>query len=107
MIGTIVDAAGKPLGGVPLTVVEQQGNQVSVSMSGPPPTSGPDGRFRLEHKAGPSALVVLVPPRPTVKRGLVLEAGKTLDVGEVRIEPPLPGGPAPGGPPPPPSDGSR
>ena len=86
VIGTIVDAAGKPLGGVPLTVVEQQGNEVRVSISGPPPTSGPDGRFRLEHKAGPSALVVLVPPKPITKRGLVLEAGKTLDVGEIRVE---------------------
>jgi protocatechuate 3,4-dioxygenase beta subunit len=105
VIGTIADAAGKPLAGVPVVVVEQQGNQVSVTMSGPPPTSGPDGRFRLEHKAGPSALVVLVPPRPTVKRGLMLEPGKTLDVGEVRIEAPPPTGPAPsepgsGGPPP-------
>jgi hypothetical protein len=98
VVGTIVDAAGKPLGGVPLTVVEQAGNQVSVSISGPPPTSGPDGTFRLEHKAGLSALVVLVPPRPTIKRGLMLEAGKTLDLGEVRIEATPPGGPAPGGP---------
>ncbi len=104
VVGTIVDAAGKPLGGVPVTLVEQAGNEVRVSISGPPPTSGPDGRFRLEHKAGPSALVVLVPPRPTVKRGLVLEAGKTLDLGEVRVEARPPGGPGPspgsGAPPP-------
>jgi len=91
VLGTVVDAAGKPLGGVPVAVVEQTGSTISVSISGPPLTTGPDGRFRLEHKAGPSALVVLVPPQPTIRRGLVLEPGKTLDVGEVRIEAGPPG----------------
>lgn len=99
VIGTIVDGAGKPMAGVPVTVAEQEGGMVKLSISGPPPTSGPDGRFRLEHKAGTSALVVMVPPQPIMKRGLVLEPGKTLDVGEVRVEAGPPGGPgpAPGG----------
>jgi hypothetical protein len=98
VIGTIVDGAGKPLAGIPVTVVDQQpgSSSISVSLGGPPPTSGPDGRFRLEHRAGPSAVVVLVPPRPISKRGLVLEAGKTLDVGEIRVEAPPPGPPGPG-----------
>lgn len=55
-------------------------------MEGAPPTSGPDGSFRLETKAGPSVLVVLVRPRPFTKKGLLLEAGKTLDVGTIRVE---------------------
>jgi Carboxypeptidase regulatory-like domain len=97
VVGTIVDGAGKPLPGVPLAVVDQEGDMVKIAISGPPPTSGPDGKFRVEHKAGPSALVVLVPPQPITKRGLMLEAGKTLDVGEVRVEARPPGGPAPGG----------
>jgi hypothetical protein len=96
VIGTVVDAAGKPMAGVPVAVVEQQGNAVSISISGPPPTTGPDGKFRLEHKAGQSALVILVPPRPTVKAGLQLEAGKTLDLGQVRVEAQPPGAPGPG-----------
>ncbi len=95
VVGTVVDGAGKPMAGAPVVVVEQQGDSISVSLSGPPPTTGPDGRFRVEHKAGPSALVVMLRPRPTIKRGLQLEAGKTLDLGEVRVEPP-PGAPGPG-----------
>lgn len=54
-------------------------------MEGPPPTSGPDGSFRLETKAGPGVLVVLIRPRPFTKKGLALEAGKTLDLGTVRV----------------------
>lgn len=96
VVGSLVDGAGKPLAGVPVTIVEQAGNEVRVAISGPPTTSGPDGRFRLEHKAGRSALVVLVPPQPTIKRDLMLEPGKTLDVGEVRVEGKPPGGPGPG-----------
>jgi hypothetical protein len=57
-----------------------------ISLSGPPPTSGPDGRFRVEHKAGKSVLVVMTPPSPVTKRGLALEAGKTLDVGTIKLE---------------------
>jgi hypothetical protein len=83
---------------VPVAVVEQVGNEVEVMIEGSPPTSGPGGRFRLEHKAGPSALVVLVSPRPITRRGLLLEAGKTLDVGEIRLEA-HPSGPGSGPPP--------
>jgi protocatechuate 3,4-dioxygenase beta subunit len=87
VVGTIVDGAGKPLAGVPVTVIDDKGDGGAViSMSGPPPTSGPDGKFRVEHKAGTAILVVMTPPRPVMKRGLPLEAGKTHDVGEVRVE---------------------
>jgi hypothetical protein len=105
VVGTLVDGAGKPLAGIPLTVVDAAGGRIQISIEGPPPTSGPDGRFRVEHKAGPSALVILAQPRPITKAGLMLEAGKTLDVGTIEVagkgagpgwETPG-GGPAPGG----------
>ena len=48
--------------------------------------TNPDGTFRIEAKAGPSALVVLTQPRPTTKRGLSLTAGQTLDVGTIKVE---------------------
>lgn len=87
VVGTIVDAAGKPVEGIPVTVIDDAGDgQLRVSLSGPPPTSGPDGKFRVEHKAGKAMLVVMTPPSPVTKPGLALEAGKTLDVGPVRIE---------------------
>lgn len=87
VVGTLVDAGGKPLAGVPVTVVPDEGEgRLRIMLSGPPPTSGPDGKFRVEHKAGPSVLVVMTPPSPITKRGLALEAGKTLDVGQVRVD---------------------
>ena len=86
VVGTLVDGAGKPLEGIPVTVIDDAGDgQVRISLSGPPPTSGPDGKFRVEHKAGKAMLVVMQPP-PITKPGLVLEPGKTHDVGQVRVE---------------------
>jgi hypothetical protein len=65
--------------------------QMRVELHGMPPTSNPDGTFRLEAKAGPSVLMVMTPPRPTTKPGLNLEAGKTLDVGLITVAaPPAP-----------------
>ena len=92
VVGTIVDGAGKPLAGVPVTVIDDEGGQMRIALTGPPPTSGPDGEFRVEHKAGLGMLVVMTPPAPVSKRGLNLEAGKTLDVGQIRVEatPPSP-----------------
>jgi hypothetical protein len=85
--GTIVDDKGKPLANIPVAVVDDQGDgRMRIEMRGPPATSGPDGKFRVEHKAGVGILVVMTPPRPVTQRGLKLEAGKTLDVGPVRVE---------------------
>jgi hypothetical protein len=87
VVGKLVDPQNQPLAGAPITLVPDLGDgRVQVSMEGPPPTSGSDGSFKLESKAGTSVLVVLIQPRPFTKRGLVLEAGKTLDVGTVRVE---------------------
>jgi hypothetical protein len=85
--GTVVDASGKPAGGVPVTIIPDAGDgRMQISLEGPPPTTNPDGTFRLEAKAGPSALAVLVPPKPVIKRGLTLIAGQTFDAGTVRLE---------------------
>ena len=88
VIGTVVDTSGKPAGGVPVTIVPDAADgRIRISLSGPPPTTNPDGTFRLEAKAGASALALLVPPRPVIKRGLALIAGQTFDAGTVRLEP--------------------
>jgi hypothetical protein len=87
VIGKVVDSSGKPLGGVPVAVIpDNNDGKLQVSLSGPPPTTNPDGTFRLEAKAGVSAVIVLVPPRPASKKGLVLEAGKTIDAGTITVE---------------------
>jgi hypothetical protein len=87
VVGTLVDGAGEPVAGLPLTVVDDTGDgRMQVMMEGPAPTSGPDGKFRIEHKAGKAALIVLGGPTPVTRRGLVLEAGKTFDVGAIRVD---------------------
>lgn len=87
VVGTVVDGAGKPVAGLAVTVIEDTGEKgVRVSIEGPPNTTGPDGKFRVEHKAGRGTLVVLAEPRPTFRKGLELAAGKTLDVGTVQLE---------------------
>lgn len=89
VIGKLVDDAGKPAGGLPIAVIPDSGDgRLRVSLEGPPQTSQPDGSFRLEVKAGPSALLVLTPPQPVTKRGLNLEPGKTLDVGTITVTAP-------------------
>lgn len=91
VVGKLVDDAGQPAGGLPLVVIPDDGSeQLRVSVQGPPQTSQSDGTFRLEVKAGPSALLVLAPPQPITKRGLSLEPGKTLDVGTITVTAPPP-----------------
>lgn len=91
VIGKLVDPTGKPLGGLPVAVIpDANDGSLKVQLSGPPPMSAPDGTFRIEAKAGPSAVLVLVPPHPVSKRGLMLEPGKTLDAGAITVESPAP-----------------
>ncbi|MGE0396619.1 MAG: carboxypeptidase regulatory-like domain-containing protein [Kofleriaceae bacterium] len=86
--GKVVDADGKPLGGVGVVLIKDEGEgRTRISLEGPPPASAADGTFRVEGPAQPSALVLMTPPRPTVKRPLALEPGKTLDLGTIRVEP--------------------
>lgn len=85
--GTVVDAQGKPMGGAGIAVIPDAADgHIRISLDGPPPVTNPDGTFRIEAKAGPSAVAVLTQPRPTIKRGLSLTAGQTLDVGTIKVE---------------------
>ncbi len=92
VVGTIVGPGGKPMADVPVVVIDDTGDgKMRVSIEGPPPTSGPDGKFRIERKAGKGTLILLGMQPPVMKPGLVLEEGKTLDVGAIQIaaaEPP-------------------
>jgi hypothetical protein len=86
VIGKLVDPTGKPLGGLPVAVIpETTDGALRVELHGAPPTSNPDGTFRVSAPAGPSVLMILTPPRPTSKRGLELEAGKTFDAGTITV----------------------
>jgi hypothetical protein len=91
VVGKLVDPQGNPMPNVGVTLIPDSGDgAVRLSLEGPPPTSGPDGAFRLEAKAGKSILLAMTPPRPFTKRGLELVAGKTLDLGTVTVDPGAP-----------------
>lgn len=91
VIGTIVGPTGKPMPDVPVVAIDDKDDgRISISLEGPPPTTGPDGKFRIERKAG-KAIVVVMGMRPPVMKKVVLEEGKTFDVGALQIpegEPP-------------------
>lgn len=94
VVGKLVDPQGKPLANVGVTLIPDTGDgRVKLSLEGPPPTTGADGSFRLDGKAGKTILLAMTPPRPFTKRGLELVAGKTLDLGTVTVDagpPPAP-----------------
>ena len=82
--GKLVDGTGKPGAHLAYTIIDDAGDgHMAISLEGPPPTTGDDGGFRIESKPGKKIFVVMTQPRPFAKRGLVLEAGKTLDLGAV------------------------
>ncbi len=84
--GRLVDKSGKPLPDMSVTLNPDRPEDM-VLLQELPPTSGPDGRFQVEGEAGKMMLVVLARP-PMLKRGLFLEAGKTIDIGDVTIDNP-------------------
>jgi len=84
--GKLVDAKGAPVGGLPVVVIPKPPDgRMQVSIDGPPLTSGPDGTFRVEAKAGPSILLVMTPPSPTTKPDLNLVAGQVTDIGPLVV----------------------
>jgi hypothetical protein len=87
VVGKLTDPAGKPIAGVTVAVVPDTGDgRIQVQFEGPPPTTGPDGTFRVEAKAGKHILLVMTPP-PMERRKITLEAGKTFDAGTLVIQP--------------------
>lgn len=87
VIGKLVDGAGAPLAGQAVALVPDSGDgHLKIQLDGPPLTTGPDGTFRLEHRAEPAILIVMRPPRPFTRRGLALTAGKTLDLGTINVD---------------------
>jgi len=99
VIGRLVDPAGAPVAGQVLVVIPDAADgRLQAMIDGTPPTTGPDGSFRIEHRAERAAVLVMRSPQPFSKRGLALEAGKTLDVGTIVLPPPGPGAGPPASP---------
>ena len=92
VVGTLVDPAGKPIAGAEVILVpERADGMLEFRSDGPPPVTGADGRFTLEHRPEHCALVItLTAGGQHTRRGLVLEGGKTLDLGTIVIKPGAP-----------------
>jgi len=85
--GKLVDKDGKPVPDVGVVCVPDQGpGRLQISVSAPPPRTGPDGGFRVETKAGTVVVAAMTPGAPTMKRGVVLQAGQTVDVGPLVVD---------------------
>jgi protocatechuate 3,4-dioxygenase beta subunit len=84
--GRLVDGTGKPLPGLEVVLTEPQPpGEMSIRINKEPATSGPDGRFEVEGAANHTTLIILG-PKPTAKPGLALVAGKTIDIGDVKVD---------------------
>jgi protocatechuate 3,4-dioxygenase beta subunit len=82
IVGKLVDADGKPLPDIGLAAVPDNGDgRIQISLSGPPPTSGPDGSFSVPSKPGKVILAAMLHGAPAMKPGLVVQPGQTLDIG--------------------------
>jgi protocatechuate 3,4-dioxygenase beta subunit len=85
--GKVVTKDGKPAAGLPvITIPPQPPGQMQIMIEGMPATTDAEGKFDIEADAGPRTLVVLGGPAnggPTQRPNLVLEPGKTLDVGTI------------------------
>jgi protocatechuate 3,4-dioxygenase beta subunit len=85
--GRVVDKAGKPLSGMGVALIpDQPPGQLSIMLREPPPNSGPDGRFQVVGPPGMRTLVIMG-RKPTAKRGVSVASDRTIDVGDVTIDP--------------------
>jgi len=85
VIGTLVDPSGKPLAGLAVVLApDHHDGKPQIQIQGPPPTTDAAGRFRIDHRAEPCVLIVML-PQPVLRPGLELVAGKTYDVGAVTV----------------------
>jgi protocatechuate 3,4-dioxygenase beta subunit len=85
--GKLVDKDGAAIPDVGVVCVPDQGpGRLQISLDAPPPRTGPDGSFRVETKAGTVVVAAMTPGAPTTKRGVVLQAGQTVDIGPLVVD---------------------
>ena len=84
--GRVVDKAGKPISGMGVALIpDQPPGRLDISLHETPPSSGPDGRFQVAGPPGTRTLLILS-REPTVKRGVSVAAGNTIDVGDMTVD---------------------
>lgn len=88
VMGRLVDKNGKPMSGMGVVLIDDQPpGQLHIELREQPTSSDPDGRFRVEGPPGMRTLVALG-RRSTAKRGISVQANKTIDIGDVTVEDP-------------------
>ncbi len=90
VVGRLVDATNQPIVGQAVALVGESNRGAQLQI-GEPSVTEADGSFRFDHRAETVMLIVMRQPRPFTKRGIVLEAGKRLDLGAITIDAPGPG----------------
>jgi protocatechuate 3,4-dioxygenase beta subunit len=86
--GKIVDATGAPVAGAPVVVVPAPTDgKLSISMSGPPDTTGADGSFAIDAEPGKRLLVVLGGNGPIVTQPIEVQSGQQVDLGTITATP--------------------
>jgi len=87
--GKVVDAAGAPIAGRLVVVMPRQPEgMMRIEIDGAPPTTAPDGSFRVPSEAGPRTLVVMGPQGPLVHQDVDVVAGKITELGTLTAQPP-------------------
>ncbi|HET9991267.1 MAG TPA: carboxypeptidase-like regulatory domain-containing protein, partial [Kofleriaceae bacterium] len=91
IVGKLVDVDGKPLPDIGITTIPDTGDgRIEIRLSGPAPTTGPDGGFSVPSKPGKMILIAMMHGAPAMKPGLVVQAGQTLDIGTFVASPKSP-----------------
>jgi uncharacterized GH25 family protein len=84
IVGRVVDGAGQGVANLPIVVVPDRGagDAVSITLRGPPATTAADGTFRAPASAG-KMIVVVLGGGQTMRSGVVVTSGQTIDIGNL------------------------
>jgi len=87
VVGRITDAAGAPIAGADALAQADAWGWFDADDAPEPVAAGPDGRFRIEVEPGRVSLVAGADGYAPLDRALEVEAGETVDAGELRLAP--------------------
>ena len=91
IIGKVVGADGAPMAGAMVVSAPIVDGRASVSIEGPPPTTGPDGAFAIDAEPGRRMVLVLGGRGPLAEQKVDVTPGETVDAGTLVVKPPPPG----------------
>ncbi|MCE9580451.1 MAG: carboxypeptidase regulatory-like domain-containing protein [Deltaproteobacteria bacterium] len=90
IIGKVVGPDGAPMAGAIVVSAPIIDGRTSISIEGPPPTTGADGAFDLDAEPGTRMVLVLGNRGPVAEKQVEVKGGETVDVGVLAVKPPPP-----------------